>query len=453
MSFRLRLILAFTALALLQAAFFTLLSDQLIRDGIEGEADARLALVGSLFERELPEGLWPLPAKRSPAWKSGMLGELTDFAEAYGLDRATLLLGPAESYDSLKGAGLGPNSDRWLSDALREPKLKGRGHVSGPLFHADDGWHKTLYFKMKQDSAWLRIEAGTPFLGQVAAIQKRLFRLALALVLPSLLIGLALAYALSRRATQLKKKLEGPRDATLSLGGRDEFSGIAASMDGLLQSLKAEREHSEKLLQGRISQARHLAFGVAHELRNPLSGLSLMVELLGRKSAEGAQPSELAPISSRIQAEAARLEHTVARFLDFARTPVLSTARLDLRKAVDDALNGLKPAPQVSGAGEAMADFKSCAVIAGILLSNACESAGDEGSVKAEIKDGYLSVWDSGAPVPAESRVRLFTPFFTTKPRGMGLGLATASGLADAMGGRLSLAEDGKTFELRLPLP
>ena len=451
MSFRLRLILAFAALALLQAAFFTLLSDQLIRDGIEGEANARLALVGSLFERELDPALWPAPPRPSAAWDQAMLAELKDFADTYGLERATLLRGAKQSWDSASDLKSGaPVLDRWLADGLRPPKVSGKAHISGPLFHAENGWHKTLYYHMPKGEAWLRIEAGTPFLGAVAALQKRLFRLALALVLPSLLIGLGLALALSRRAAELRKKLEGAR-AGLALGGKDEFTGIASSVDLLLKRLVSEQELSEKLLKSRVSQARHLAFGVAHELRNPLAGMSLMAELLGRKAAEGAPAAELSALAGRVLAEAARVEHTVARFLEFARTPQLEPEPLALRALAEAAAQGLRPQPAITGEAQARADAKACGLIVGILLSNACEAAGESGQVAVSLSGETLRVWDSGAPLPPESRDRLFSPFYTTKPRGMGLGLATASGLADAMGGRLALLADAKTFELRLP--
>jgi signal transduction histidine kinase len=454
MSFRARLILAFTALALLQAAFFTLLSDRLLKNGLVGEADARLAMLGSFFEADLPKGMWPQPTHAGNDWDAEMLGRLSRFASAYSLDRATLMRGDDEIWDSKSSQKRAlPLSQVWLDDGMKMPDMSGQAHISGPLYQSAQGWHKTLYFRMRQGGSWLRLEGGTPFLGQVAALQTRLFRLALALVIPSLLVGLGLAFALSRRSRQLLHQISLARGQGLEMTGKDEFAGIAASMDELLMSLASEREQREKLLQARISQARHLAFGVAHELRNPLAGLSLTVELLGRKAAEGATTAELEGVAARMRVEAARLEQTVARFLEFARTPSLNPQAIDLGPCVIRAAAGLKPEPSVSGQAMALADPKACTVIVGILLSNAAESATAQGRVEVRLEGHGLRVWDSGPAVEAEDRERMFTPFFTTKPKGMGLGLATAAGLADAMGGRLSLQEDGKTFELRLPEP
>jgi signal transduction histidine kinase len=274
------------------------------------------------------------------------------------------------------------------------------------------------------------------------------------LALPSLAAGLLLGLALSRRARDLARQLEGTPRA-VALEGSDEFSLLALKVNGLIQSLERERQVRETLLQDRIRQARHLAFGVAHELRNPLAGLSLSVELLKRKSSEPGGLKEQEPLFERVQQEAGRLEGTVARFLDFARTPVLELESLDLTAISRRAASGLKPQPLVSGQAHGKADPKAASVILGVLLGNAAESAGDGGWVSLELEQrattAMLRVRDSGAPIPEGERERLFTPFFTTKPRGMGLGLATASHLADAMGGRLSLLEDGKTFEWMIP--
>ena len=85
--------------------------------------------------------------------------------------------------------------------------------VSGPLYSTDEGWRKVLYAKLNPNApVWLRVEAGTPFLGQVAALQKRMWRMSATLVLPSLLAGLVLGWMLSRRARDLAVRLKSPSE-------------------------------------------------------------------------------------------------------------------------------------------------------------------------------------------------------------------------------------------------
>jgi signal transduction histidine kinase len=147
----------------------------------------------------------------------------------------------------------------------------------------------------------------------------------------------------------------------------------------------------------------------------------------------------------------------VATFLDFARKPELSMQRVDIGAALQGAAAGRRPQPAVLGtAPPVRADPKALDIVLGVLLSNATEAAGQQGSLRVEAGEEngtvLLRVWDSGAPVPEDERGQIFNPFFTTKPKGMGLGLANALSLADAMGGALALEEDGKTFVLSLEI-
>src|SRR5262249_43420702 len=152
------------------------------------EADERLSLVASLFPRELPKEIRPAPLAPGLEWKKKIEAELKDYAQSYQLERASLLFEESFALDSAKAGALRPE-DYWLGDGLKRPQVQGRARVSGPLFKSREGWHKTLYLKLDLKRAlWLRVEVGSPFLGQVSTLQRRLFKLALTLMLPSLLL-------------------------------------------------------------------------------------------------------------------------------------------------------------------------------------------------------------------------------------------------------------------------
>ena len=146
---------------------------------------------------------------------------------------------------------------------------------------------------------------------------------------------------------------------------------------------------------------------------------------------------------------------TVASFMEFARTPELAPQNIDLGALGLASSVGLRPEPTVKGGARAWADPKAVSLVLGVLLSNAAEAAGPEGQVELRLSQmpdqAVLHVWDSGAPLDNAQLDSLFTPFFTTKAKGLGLGLATAASLADHMGGSLSLLSDAKTFQLTLP--
>jgi signal transduction histidine kinase len=454
MSFRLRLIVAFVLISLLQAGLFTALSDQLLRDGIDGEAAARLELVARLLPRRAPGRDWPVArvAERDvAAWREA----LAVFSRSYGLSRATLLL-PDQVLDSVTPVPpLSTLADWAASDGLQLPQLRGLARVSGPLFQAEDGWHKVLYARLdRQAEAWLRLEAGTTFLERVAALQRRLLRLSAFLGLPALFLGLGLGWLFSRRVRALERRLDTPEDGVL-LRGRDEFARVSAKVQQLLDRLASERARAAALAQSRLRLAHDLSRGVAHELRNPLASLSLLVDVLLRRRREGADETELAELGDRLQAELDRLESTVARFMEFARRPELKPQVVDLAALAAKSAAGLRPLPTIEGTATALADPQAVALVLGVLLGNAVEAAGAAGRVSVRLSkrpgQAVVQIWDSGAPVGEEALGKLFTPFFTTKPKGLGLGLATAASLADQMGGALSLLADAKTFQLLLP--
>lgn len=448
--------MAFVLVSLLQAGLFTALSDQLIRDGIDGEASARLELVSRLVPVGAPEADWPVDAvavKKSPAWRKA----LAVFADHYGLARATLIL-PGQVLDSQSDSPAALDSAAWAaSDGLRLPQVQGQARVSGPLFKAEDGWRKVLYTRLEQrGDAWLRLEAGTPFLGQVAALQRRLIRLSVALGLPALLLGLGLGWGLSRRARALEARLAEPGQGVL-LPGKDEFARISAQVQRLLDGLALQRARADQLSQARLRQAHDLSLGVAHELRNPLASLSLLTDVLLRRRREGAPAAELEELAGRLHGELGRLETTVARFMDFARRPELRAEPVPLKALVEGAAQGRLPLPSVTGHAQALADPQAAALVLGVLLTNAVEAAGPQGRVEVRLgqmaEQAVIQVWDSGPALADEAVTQLFTPFFTTKPKGLGLGLATAASLADQMGGSLSLLADAKTFQWVLPCP
>jgi signal transduction histidine kinase len=193
--------------------------------------------------------------------------------------------------------------------------------------------------------------------------------------------------------------------------------------------------------------------------------MALMTDLLKRKirgkfekkeESADKEAAEIVELAEKIKGEVGKMEQTVAAFLDFARAPRLQPSGVDLAALARELGGYLRNTPAVSGEATAWADEKAARVALGNLMANADQAAaGLSPAVAVALsRDGgrvRISVWDSGEPVPGEQRAMLFTPFFTTKDKGLGLGLATAASLAQAMEGRVYLEKDGKTFVMILP--
>jgi signal transduction histidine kinase len=231
---------------------------------------------------------------------------------------------------------------------------------------------------------------------------------------------------------------------------RDQIKTLRDTMEEMRQALRARDEEREMLLAA-----------IAHEIRNPLGGMDLFTGILAEELAGRPEAAHVA----RVRAELASLEHVVEEFLDFARSRPLDLAPADLavlaREVRDLALplaleRGVRLV--VGGAGEARADRERVRGALLNLVRNAVEASPQGAAVEiaVRVQDGRaeVDVADRGPGLSPEARAKLFRPFFTTKEKGTGLGLALAKKVADAHRGALEVVDrDGGGTVARIALP
>ena len=230
-----------------------------------------------------------------------------------------------------------------------------------------------------------------------------------------------------------------------------------------LKEAQAEVRRSE-----RLAALGQLSAGLAHEIRNPLGVISASAELLGKHvSSENDVAKEVAGF---IRTEVNRSNLLVTRFLDFARPSPLDPGIHDLNHVVDRALRQLA---DKSNSGENKIEvkkdlaalpefsFDSTLIESAVLnlLANAQEAMPSGGRLSVHTrrlnKNVEIEVSDTGEGIPAEQMENIFNPFFTTKPRGVGLGLAIVSKFIDSHGGKITVtsqAGKGSTFRIVLPM-
>ncbi|GEJ55665.1 ATP-binding protein [Anaeromyxobacter diazotrophicus] len=228
-----------------------------------------------------------------------------------------------------------------------------------------------------------------------------------------------------------------------------------------LRQLQDEMQRSERLADlGRV------AAGLAHELRNPLASMAGSVELLRASSGLTSGDARLMDIVLR---EAARLEQLVAAFLAFSRPSPPRREPVDLAHAVAETLEVFAHDPAAGRVrlerelepATASCDAGQLRQVLWNLLANAAHAAGQReggGTVRvrcaAEGERARLEVEDDGPGISAADLPHLFTPFFTTREGGTGLGLATVQRIVDAHGGAVgvdSVPGQGTRFTVRLP--
>jgi signal transduction histidine kinase len=233
---------------------------------------------------------------------------------------------------------------------------------------------------------------------------------------------------------------------------RDQIKTLSDTMEEMRQALRARDEERETLLAG-----------IAHEVRNPLGGMDLFTGILAEELAGRPEAAHAA----RVRAELANLERVVEEFLDFARARPLDLAPVDLGGLAGEVRDLALPLAlersvrlAVSGAGEAPGDRERLRRAVLNLARNAIEAspagATVEIAARAQADHAELEVRDRGPGLSAQARERLFRPFFTTKEKGTGLGLALAKKVADAHGGSIAVEDregGGTVARLALPVP
>lgn len=267
--------------------------------------------------------------------------------------------------------------------------------------------------------------------------------------------------------------------ARVTTTGREiVLTRVDAALDGLERAFRLalvplEHPHARLLLhveeltdtvqaEQRLARAESLAqlgalsTAVAHELRNPLAGITGTLQVISRSLAED-DPRR------RVMEEAEqlifRLNHLITDLLDFARPIEARGGELRLETLALQAGDQVRRdhpelRVQVQGAGGAWGDPALVLQILHNLLQNAAVAVSGRGEIRVHVSPGEVRVSDSGPGIPLENLDKIFSPFFTTHARGTGLGLAICRKAAAAMGAHLGLSTgplSGATFQLVLP--
>lgn len=228
---------------------------------------------------------------------------------------------------------------------------------------------------------------------------------------------------------------------------------------GRLEVATARAEEAERLAAlGRLSA------GLAHEIRNPLGSIAASIELLRTGGTLSSEDRELCSIVER---ETARLNDLVGDMLDLSRPRAPVKGVVDLAATAADVVvlagtsgRGADVRVRYEGPESSLiyADAAQLRQVVWNLVRNAIQasSAGAEVLVRVVEERGEraLEVKDRGQGISAEARERLFDAFFTTRSRGMGIGLAVVKRILDDHGFGIeveSMAEVGTVFRVRMP--
>jgi two-component system, NtrC family, sensor histidine kinase HydH len=245
-------------------------------------------------------------------------------------------------------------------------------------------------------------------------------------------------------------------------------AGRAAAVAG--QALDLEQEATQRL-RAQYAEISQLAGGLAHEIRNPLSTLSLNLDLLLEdfQNAETPRDRRVLQRLERLRPEVQRLHGILESFLRFARVQELKLEPTNLNSVMDELCDFYGPHAATKGIvirvqfardlplclldGEL---FKQAALNLVLNAEHAMPSGGE--LILTTRRQGpwvMLEVIDTGMGMTEEVRSRIFDAFFSTRTGGSGLGLPTARKIIEAHGGAMDVQSElgkGSQFSVRLPV-
>ena len=337
--------------------------------------------------------------------------------------------------------------------------------------------------------------------GQIESLRKTMIIWAIAI---TACLALALTTLLSKLVTNPITELmntmaraEEGLDVRARVSSEDELGRLAHSFNSMIIKLnktkkKVERLHYEQMKKAdRLATVGEMAAGIAHEIKNPLTGIAGVIQILGRDlPPEDHRQKILKEVLEQIE----RLDKAVKNLLSFSRPPTPNLTRVNVNELLEKIAAFLVPQfnknrvkvirdyapemPEISGdpellqqvflniilngvqampeGGELTIRTKIEAVPGSVLSRIGPADEGDEHPLPGEPTQDTVTVYiaDTGKGIKSENLAKIFSPFFTTRQQGTGLGLSITQKIVEQHGGGITVessAGHGTTFAIHMP--
>jgi signal transduction histidine kinase len=279
-------------------------------------------------------------------------------------------------------------------------------------------------------------------------------------------IGL-LASRFNQMTKGLKQLMDEKEGVMIEL--KDLNRKLSSINDELVQRNEQLKDTQEQLVRTeKLAAVGTLASGVSHELRNPLSAIKNAVFLLKRKLSRKVMPDideKVIQFLDIMDKEIDRSTRIINDLLGFTRVAKPARIRADIRIVINEALSRLKIAENIKLSKDLRSDLPMVTIdsnqIGQVLINlieNACQAMKDGGELQISTRKSKtfaeIEIADSGCGISEKEVKKIFDPLFTTKPKGIGMGLAVCHGIIDKHNGTIEVkSREGKGTNMIIKLP
>lgn len=474
MTQRFHLVWPLLALSLLLAILSTIASVALVREQRAAAADMRVDVARYRAATELEECFTELIALIQDRVR--MVSSVHERAESLLRDAQGQVSTPAERQQLARiDVAFQDHLTAWQSLPIDDPQIASEDVPSlvnqlereliRPSHELEVGCSLRLQSSADEHSSLLRRTTwGLVMVGGLGGIA-------------GLVFGFGVSQGVSRSIRRLQVQVRdaaGKLDPTASeivLTGdgnvvalHDEMDSLSARIESFVAML--QQRDREVLRAEQLAALGQLAAGVAHEVRNPLTSIKLLVQAeLEGSSPGGMSMEDLKVVVSEVQ----RMERSLQSFLDYARPPSPERRQVDLETVVQNVMGLVRvraerqrvniqlvfPDPGVL----IFADVNQMQQVILNLALNAIDALPQGGRLTFTTgrhgDQAELTVADSGPGIASDMQDRLFQPFATNKETGLGLGLVITRRIVEAHGGSVGVENaqtGGAVFRVRLPV-
>ncbi len=423
----------------------------------------------ALFERKYDEQV----NRETQEWleaivDTGYIHQADKVKEAYGAEVTVVSSDNTVNYTTLSGDWAGFTDDMKLDEVRKRIKESNRSFISQNV--TVDGRHyKVIYYLQAYDRLYCLMRP----IDKIADAKRHVTLLMLGIAAVVILLVGVISHLIGRNLTnpikdlvQFTRKVAGGNlNEQYDAKTHDEIGDLTVAFNQMTRDLRNSR--NELISAERLATAGKMAASFAHEIRNPLSSMRMLAQMLMRKQdlSEARRKQSMEYILEEIE----RIDVIVKGFMDFARPAFLDPAPHDLNQVLQEVLDLMeanlnhhqillikKFAPDLPAIPLDRDKLKQAFMN---IVLNAMDAMPEGGTLEIlTLQDSdsvRIDFVDTGVGIPPEDLNRLFEPFFTTKSQGTGLGLANAKRVLEQHGGDIqgkSVVEQGTTISLWLPL-